>query len=188
MDVITNDGATYVVTFAVPPTFAAFNEDESDGNGNKYYALLLAAPADEIPDTGEPGQVLQWPLDGSPGGVTWAYINRSIGIYVEQPADADETLVQYVFAESVQFPANLPGSKGYAGVPAAAAQTWEILKNNASIGDISFPEGPGTVTFTFPAETTFVAGDVLTIIAPPSPVDPDLALVSITLLGQVVLP
>lgn len=187
-DIFTEGGAVYLVIYAQANSGSSFYAQANDGQGHNYYGLLLAAAPNPLPDDGLPGQVLQWTTLESPGGVQWAYINRNIAIYLEDPPNPNEVVARYCFTESTQFPANLTGSKGSAGTVGTGTQEYQLYQNDANIGMVVFNESPtDTCTFTFPNEVTFHAGDVLTIVAPSIP-DPHMTQIAFTLCGQVVLP
>jgi hypothetical protein len=80
---------------------------------------------------------------------------------------ASQVLVRYPFPRTVTFPINLTGSKGVCGTAATAQSTFAIQKNGTQVGTMVFPVSPGTTaTFTMGAATTFVSGDILTVVAP----------------------
>jgi len=133
-DVFTANGAVYLCIFNQTNSGSSFFADANDGKGHNFYALMLAAAPSELPSNGAPGQVLQWTTLDSPGGVAWAYINRPIGIYVEEPPEPLEVVARYTFVESTQFPLNLAGSKGSAGTGGTIDQVYEILQNGANVG------------------------------------------------------
>jgi hypothetical protein len=56
-DVITANGSTYMVLIN-HISAATFDPGSNDGSGNNFYGLLLANPANMIPDGGLPGQYL----------------------------------------------------------------------------------------------------------------------------------
>lgn len=185
-DVFTADGAIYICIYPQFNSGSSFYALANDGQGHNYYALMLAAPPSELPDNGLPGQVLQWSVLDSPGGVVWAYISRPIGLYLEEPPNPLETICRYTLVESTQFPEGLVGSKGSAETGGTIDQVYELYQNGANIGSVNFGVSPSdTPTFTCPSAITFNAGDVLTIVAP-SVIDPHLTGISFTLLGQVV--
>ena len=96
---------------------------------------------------------------------------------------ANLVVQRYVFAGKVMFPVGLAGSQGTAGVAATAATTYSIQKNAAYVGTMVFAASATTATFTMASATTFMAGDVLTVVAPASP-DPTLANLAWTLVGS----
>jgi len=186
-DVFTANGAVYLVIFPQLNSGATFYNLANDGQGHNFYGLLLAAAPTELPTNGLPGQFLQWTALDSPGGVAWAYVNRPVGVYIEQPPEPMEVVVRYQFAESTQFPLGLAGSVASAATWGTGTQVYQIYQNGANIGSINFNEGTHVATFTFPAAITFHSGDVLTILAPTVP-DGHMTGISFTLLGEVVLP
>jgi hypothetical protein len=96
---------------------------------------------------------------------------------------AGATILQWVFARSVTFPAGLTGSKAVLTTgPSGGAVTFGLNQNNSPIGTVNFAGSATTATFTFSSPITFAAGDVLTITAP-SPQDPSLLNPTINLVG-----
>src|SRR6516165_2998773 len=90
---------------------------------------------------------------------------------------------RYVFAGTVTFPVGLAGSQGTAGVAATSSTTYAIKKNAANIGTMVFAASSTTATFATPTATTFISGDILTVVAPPTP-DATLANLAWTLIGS----
>ena len=88
-----------------------------------------------------------------------------------------------MFAGTVSFPIGLISSQGTAGVAATAITTYSIRKNGSNVGTIVFAAGATTATFMMASATTFMAGDVLTMVAPASP-DATLANLAWTLVGS----
>jgi hypothetical protein len=99
------------------------------------------------------------------------------------PATANLVVQRYVFAGTVTFPVGLTSSQGTAGVGATATTTYSIRKNGSNVGIMVFTAGATTATFTMASATTFMAGDILTVVAPPSP-DATLANLAWTLVGS----
>ena len=96
---------------------------------------------------------------------------------------ANLVVQRYVFAGTVMFAAGLTGSQGTAGVAATATTTYSIRKNGANVGTMVFGGSATTATFTMASATTFMAGDILTLVAPASP-DATLANLAWTLVGS----
>jgi hypothetical protein len=99
------------------------------------------------------------------------------------PMTANLVVQRYVFAGTVMFPAGLTGSQGTAGVAATSTATYSIRKNSSSVGTMVFAAGAATATFAMPSATTFMAGDILTVVEPASP-DATLANLAWTLVGS----
>jgi hypothetical protein len=99
------------------------------------------------------------------------------------PTTANLVVQRYVFAGTVMFPAGLTGSQGTAGVAATATTTYSIKKNGTNVGTMVFAAGATTASFTMPSATTFMAGDILTVVAPASP-DATLANLAWTFVGS----
>jgi hypothetical protein len=186
-DIFTANGAVYMCIYPQLDSGAAFYALANDSRGHNFYGLLLAAAPSALPANGLPGQVLQWTTLGSPGGVAWAYLKRPIGIYLDEPLDPMEIVFQYKFVEKTQFPVGLAGSVGGARTWGTGTQQYEIYHNGANVGQMTFHESPSdNVTFTFPAQITFLPNDVLTVVAPTAP-DPHMTGIYFTLVGDVVL-
>ncbi|HKS89305.1 MAG TPA: hypothetical protein VJR70_07700, partial [Stellaceae bacterium] len=96
---------------------------------------------------------------------------------------ANQVVERYIFAAPVTFLAGLSGSFGAAGTAATAAAGFAIEKNGTAVGAMNFAAGATGATFTMTAATAFVAGDVLTIVAPATP-DATLANLTWTLVGS----
>jgi hypothetical protein len=99
------------------------------------------------------------------------------------PTTTNLVVQRYVFAGTVMFPAGLTGSQGTAGVAATATTTYSIKKNGTNVGAMVFAAGAMIGTFSMPSATTFMAGDILTVVAPVSP-DATLANLAWTLVGS----
>ena len=113
------------------------------------------------------------------GGGDGAY---DIGGFMPDKPTASQMIHRHVFTRSVDFPANLTGSKASARVAAAAQTDYDLKKNGTSFGTMRFAASATTCTFVGVSATSFAAADVLTVIAPASP-DADLADMGWTLAG-----
>ena len=80
------------------------------------------------------------------------------------------------------MPADLSGSRGYAGTAPTAQADPDLRKNGASIGTITFAVAASTATLAFTSEIAFAAGARLTVLALGSQ-DASLADISITFKG-----
>jgi hypothetical protein len=98
-------------------------------------------------------------------------------------ATANQVVQRYVFAGTVTFPVGFAGSQGTAGMAATASTTFDVQKNGASVGSMIFAASATAATFAMPAATAFMTGDVLTLVAPPTP-DPTLANLAWTFVGS----
>jgi hypothetical protein len=96
---------------------------------------------------------------------------------------ANQVVQRYVFAGTVTFPVGLAGSQGTAEVAATASTTYDIEKNGASVATMVFAASATTATFAMPSATTFMTGDVLTVVAPAIP-DATLANLAWTFIGS----
>jgi hypothetical protein len=80
-------------------------------------------------------------------------------------AIANLVIPRYVFAET----AELIGSQGTAAIAATATTSYGISKNGTTARTLVFAVGATTATFTMGSATTYVAGDILALVARASP-------------------
>lgn len=88
--------------------------------------------------------------------------------YVGVPT-ASAVLMRYPFPRQVIFPSGLTNSRGVAAVAATAQTDFDIKKNNSSVGTMRFAASATTATFIMASQTTFAAGDYITVVAPGTP-------------------
>jgi hypothetical protein len=105
-----------------------------------------------------------------------------VGSFIEAPPTASQVVLRHVFARSVVFAAGLSPSQGKAGTAATGSTTFTIKKNGSSVGSFNFASSAMTATFSMASQTTFAAGDVMTVEAPGTP-DATLAMITFTLAG-----
>ena len=103
------------------------------------------------------------------------------GTYPGVPA-ASAVLIRYPFPRAVVFPSGLTNSRGVAAVAATAQTDFDIQKNGASVGTMRYAAAGTTATFIMASQTSFAAGDILTVVAPGTP-DATLADVGFSLAG-----
>lgn len=87
-------------------------------------------------------------------------------------------------ARAVTFPANFANSQGKASAAATGSTAFDVQKNGASVGTMTFAGGATSATFVSSggAAVNFAAGDVLSVVAPGTP-DATLANVGLVLAG-----
>jgi len=95
---------------------------------------------------------------------------------------ASAVLLRLPVVRTVTFPAGLAGSRGVAGTAPTANATFDIRRNGATFGTMTFAAGATTATFAAASETAFSAGDVLSLVAPATQ-DVTLADAGLTLTG-----
>lgn len=95
---------------------------------------------------------------------------------------ANIVLYRLPLTHAVTFPAGMTGSYGTAGTAATAETNIDLLKNGVSFGTMRFNAAADTANFIAATETSFAAGDVLTMIGPATP-DVSLAGLGWTLKG-----
>ncbi len=169
MDVITDNGAVYLVIFA-HTSAGTFNMFANDGLGHDYYGLLLEQPSDVLPAGGTAGQVLTKSVDSPDFEVEWTNQNRTLAFYIEGQPVAGELLLQYIAVENLLFPSGLAGSAAYQEIESSTDVTYDLFKNGAAIGSFNFfGPSPFTMSTTFPGDVAFEPGDILTMVAPAIP-------------------
>ncbi|MEO5375896.1 MAG: hypothetical protein H7840_16820 [Alphaproteobacteria bacterium] len=95
---------------------------------------------------------------------------------------ASAVLLRLPLARAVTFPAGLAGSRGVAGTVPTAVATFDIRRNGAVFGTMTFAAGATTATFAAASATVFAAGDVLSVVSPATP-DTTLQDLGLTLAG-----
>jgi Protein of unknown function (DUF2793) len=105
-----------------------------------------------------------------------------VGAFSEAAPTASQIMLRHVFARQVIFPSGLSPSQGVAGTAATGSTVFDIQKNGSSAGSMTFAASGTTATFAMSTQTTFAAGDKLTVVAPATP-DATLAKIAFTLAG-----
>lgn len=77
-----------------------------------------------------------------------------------------ETLSLEVAAQPYRVPVAAAGSRAYAATAPSASTVLSVRKNGVEFGTITFASGSNAGTFAVATATSFVAGDVLSIVAP----------------------
>jgi hypothetical protein len=138
-----------------------------------------------VTDTGDGRAAIYAKLSDDPGD--WsdpAFIvgdRFDLSIFVGEYPHSGEAVLRHVFSEaSILFQAGLVDSSGSADDPASSPAVFTIQKNGADIGSVTFTGF--NATFSLPGGAHFEKGDTLHVIAP-TPQDPTLFNVSITLAG-----
>lgn len=82
---------------------------------------------------------------------------------------ASMVVFHHVFTQAVSFVASLTDSYVKAGTAATAQTDFDLKKNGSSIGTVRFAAAGTTATYVSISASSWVAGDILTLIAPASP-------------------
>ncbi len=88
----------------------------------------------------------------------------------------------YVVTTPISIPANATNSAAASAVTATSVATFILRKNGVNFGTFSFAAGVKVATFNVPSATSFIAGDILSVVAP-STQDATLADVAHTITG-----
>lgn len=182
-----------------PSSFTGLTDAPSDYTGQAFRLVMVsgdesglefteaATPTSfvgliDTPDdyTGDGSKAVRVKADES--GLEFAADPYDVGgAYNGVPA-ADAVIVRYPFPREVVFPASLTGSQGVAETAATAQTDFDILKNGSSVGTMRFAAAGTVATFIMASATTFVAGDILKVVAPAAP-DATLADIGFALAG-----
>lgn len=178
---LTNLNASNLSTGTVPVGVLGLTGTASASTflrGDNAWVAGPIAPA----SVGTAGQVLTSNASNSP---VWADKVYEIALSITAVPPANTIFLTFVGTVSWSLPLNLTGSMARTSTTATGATSLLIKKNGTQIGTINFAAGATSGTFTFATATSFVAGDILTIVAPSTP-DTTLANVGITLKGTYV--
>lgn len=96
---------------------------------------------------------------------TAAISSYDLGFNFEDIPITNEVLGRFVFPRAASIIAGAPGSIARAGVNATANTDLRIQKNGTTFGTLRFQAANPNGIFTSVSAQTFVAGDVLTIVA-----------------------
>lgn len=75
-------------------------------------------------------------------------------------------ILRIPFVRSVTFPVSMTGSQGVVGIAPTNQADFDLQKNGVSFGTMRFAAAASTATFISAAGASFVAGNVLTVVAP----------------------
>lgn len=89
-----------------------------------------------------------------------------VGCSFNGSPDASAVLLRLPLVRTVTFPVGLAGSRGVAGTAPTAAATFNIQRNGATFGTMTFAAGATTAAFAAASATVFAAGGTLSISAP----------------------
>ena len=132
---------------------------------------------------------------GSGGGATVALASDLDAWFAGKPGPG-ELIWRWTMTREITLPADLVGSHGYAGIPAAdVAAVFDLWHDDGAsptpglIGSVAFPVGQNAATFANAgspgAAVVLMPGDILELRAPPgSPADSALADISLRLFGD----
>jgi hypothetical protein len=105
-----------------------------------------------------------------------------LALYASNTLVGGEALIKHVFTRSITFPTGMTGSRLHAGTAAAASNVFSLRKNGVQFGTITVAASGTTGTFAAASGASFVAGDLIEVVAPAT-ADTTLANVSIALYG-----
>lgn len=144
-----NAGAT-ALEF-VDPTFLALTDTPSSftGAGSKLVKVNSGATALEFVAVPALPYLLAFDAPGVP--------------------TASMVVFHHVFTQAVSFVASLTDSYVKAGTAATAQTDFDLKKNGSSIGTVRFAAAGTTASYVSISASSWVAGDILTLIAPASP-------------------
>jgi hypothetical protein len=103
-----------------------------------------------------------------------------MALFVSGMPTANQLLFKMAIARPITIPVGATLSQAVAGTAATASYTLSLNKNGVSFGTITFAATKAVGTFTVSSSTSFVAGDVISVVAAATP-DTTLSDVAITL-------
>ena len=135
----------------VDPTFLALTDTPSSftGAGSKLVKVNSGATALEFVAVPALPYLLSFDAPGVP--------------------TASMVVFHHVFTQAVSFVASLTDSYVKAGTAATAQTDFDLKKNGSSIGTVRFAAAGTTASYVSISASSWVAGDILTLIAPATP-------------------
>jgi hypothetical protein len=166
-----DDGSVFLVGAGATGTWAGHDDDIAYySNGLQFIAprvgmVVYVVLTDEVLQYGV--STTGW---ATPSWVGTTPVNPyDVGSMGTGVPTASLVMMRYPFPRQVVFPAGLTGSRGVAEVAATAQTDFDIKKNGSSVGTMRFAASATTATFIMASQTTFVAGDILRVVAPGTP-------------------
>lgn len=158
--------------------FSVVNEDSADSvtiqKGSASFAVAAGSRA--LFSTDGTTNSLVKLGENSAGGTP-----VDVALFVGGKPDNAELVMYLPFNRTVVFPAGLATSNAKAAVASGASKVFDIQKNGASVGSITFATSE-TGVFSMASQQTFNAGDILGIVAPATQ-DATLADIGINIAG-----
>ena len=135
----------------VDPTFLSLTDTPSSfsGAGSKLVKVNSGATALEFVAVPALPYLLSFDAPGAP--------------------TASMIVFHHVFTQAVTFVASLTDSYVKAGTAATAQTDFDLKKNGSSIGTVRFAAAGTTASYVSISASSWVAGDILTLIAPATP-------------------
>lgn len=109
-------------------------------------------------------------------------LQYDINAWISPAPTSSQVLLRFVAIRSFTFPASMTGSRGSAGTASTASTVFSFKKNGTQFATATFAIAGTIPTWVAATATSFVAGDVLTIVAPAS-ADATLAAIAFGLLA-----
>lgn len=127
----------------------------------------------------------RWKMEGgvwvSQGIADPVFSRYDIAVDVPGRPASGSTIAKWVAPSAVTFRASLAESVANAGTAATASTVFSLKKNGTEFATATFAASDWTATFVCATDTTFAAGDVLTLVAPTR--DDTLADIAFTIVG-----
>ncbi len=96
------------------------------------------------------------------GGITF-------GAFIPGQPIGSSVIFQYVAEHPFELFAALDGAQAFARTAALASTTYDLQRNEVSIGSMVFAASAQTATFTFTTDTAFAITDRFAVVAPATP-------------------
>lgn len=182
---LTISGVTTAGRTITLPTIKKYTIFRSDPTNTQSFTLIKGASTYVV----APGVIVAVYTDATVDGLviisaSAAAVSRpyDVGVFFSGVLTASEKLIRFNYVRAVDLAAGLAGSRVTAAVAATATADFDVRKNGSSIGTIRFAAAGTVATFVGISATSFVANDLLEVVAPGTP-DATLADVSFTIAG-----
>lgn len=188
--VVSSGGLTPVIS--MPAATAGVNGYMTAAYASKLDGIAAGAtayihPAGDgnlhVPATGTTnnGKVLR--AGATAGSLSWVSQPYDISQFINGKPLASETLVRVIAPRVFSLAANFAGCYAYCTTTATASAVFNLLKNGANVGTVTFAVGATSGTFSATAGVTFNAGDQFVIQAPET-IDSTLSDLAFTMSGS----
>ena len=175
-------GAGIPVGIALGPTAILFRPGDGGGAGGSYtlpIANVSSLGGIFVPNSGGLTLTSSGALSAYTVVTTTPY---DISIFLESTMVASETVLRYVAPRPFAVASGAPLSQAKALTGAASDTTLNLNKNGSSFATLVWSSTATNGAYTMTSAASFAAGDILSITGP-SPVDPSLADIAITIAG-----
>lgn len=128
----------------------------------EYYLNATSGASESVPNVIAP--------DSNAGTKRWELIENAVPYDIGGTWNGVTTnglvLIRVPVARAITFPSGMTGSNLIAETAATAQTVFSLKKNGVEFGTATFAASGTSATFAAASETSFAAGDILTVVAP----------------------